>query len=211
MPGGIPLTQEAERHLSIAAETRLLGVACGTGEIECYFAEKYGCTVLGIDLSEASVARARSKSRARGLEALARFQVGDGNALQLDAETFDLVYCSGALCDYLDKGLAEFHRVLRPGGRAVVIDVIWRRDDVPPHIEQYWSVGATRVMTLAAKCQAFAAEGFSMLFAQVYDEPSWWEAYYQDREPSTAWQRERAKYQLHQNYVGVGLFVAEKA
>ena len=211
MPGGIPLTLEAEAHLDITAATRLLSMACGTGEIECYFAEKYGCKVLGIDLSEGHVAKARIKAWVRALEGLAEFRVGDGNALQVDAEGFDLVYCSGALCDFLDNGLAEFHRVLRPGVRVVVIDIIWRTDQIPLHVERYWSVGLTRVMTLAEECRSFAAHGFKTVFAQAYHEPSWWEAYYEDREPTVGWQRERAKYRVHKDYVGVGLFVMEKA
>jgi len=210
MPGGIPLTLEAEGYLEMTPQTRLLSVACGTGEIECYLAAKYRCRVLGIDLNEEHVARAGQKARSRGLEGLACFEVGDGNALGVDDGAFDVAYCSGALCDYLANGLTEFHRVLKPNGRAVVIDITWRRDRVPPHIERYWSVGATRVMTMAARCLAFADHGFRVVFAQVYHHPSWWEAYYEDRGPTEGWQAERAKYRVHQDYVGVGLFVIQK-
>jgi cyclopropane fatty-acyl-phospholipid synthase-like methyltransferase len=40
MPGGIELTREAEGQLDIEADTRLLSVACGTGEIELFLAVK---------------------------------------------------------------------------------------------------------------------------------------------------------------------------
>lgn len=210
MPGGIPLTLEAERHLEITPETWLLSVACGTGEIECYLALKYGCQVLGVDVRKDHVARAQEKARARGLGHLVQLAIGDGNALQVGAGTFDLVYCSGAFSDYLGNGLAEFYRVLKPGGRAVVIDIIFRSDHVPPHVEEYWSVGATKVTTLAGRCRDFAGHGFGTLFAQGYHQPSWWEAYYEDREPTPGWQAERARYRVHKDYVGVGLFVMEK-
>jgi len=210
MPGGIPLTLEAERHLDITPQTRLLSVACGTGEIECYFAEKYRCTVLGIDKSWDQIVKARKKAWDRGLNDLVTFTVGDGNALSVGAGTFDLVYCSGAFSDYLYNGLAEFHRVLRPGGRAVVIDIIWQKEPLPAHIEEYWRVGVGGVATLAGRCQDLAEHGFRTVFAQAYHEPSWWEAYYEDREPTRAWQTERAKYRLHKEYVAVGLFVMAK-
>ena len=210
MPGGIELTLEAERHLHIAPETRLLSVACGTGEIECYLAEKYGCQVLGIDISQDYIARAQEKARARGLNKLTHFQVGDGNALAVGAATSDVVYCSGALGDYLQDGMAEFHRVLRPGGKAVVIDIVWRRDQIPGHVARYWSVGAGKVLTLAGKCRSFEGHGFQTDFARAYHEPSWWEAYYEDREPTPAWQAERAHYRAHKHYVAAGLFVMKK-
>jgi hypothetical protein len=47
MPGGIELTLEAERFLDVQRDTRMLSVGCGTGELELYLAEKYGCTVEG--------------------------------------------------------------------------------------------------------------------------------------------------------------------
>ena len=92
----------------------------------------------------------------------------------------------------------------------MVIDVVFQSDQVPFHVEQYWSVGATRVMTVADECRAFADHGFKTVFAESYDEPSWWEAYYEDREPTQAWHAERARYRVHQDYVAVGLFVMEK-
>ena len=50
MPGGVELTKEAEQHMGLGPPTTLLSVACGTGELELYLAEKYKCNVVGIDL-----------------------------------------------------------------------------------------------------------------------------------------------------------------
>lgn len=43
MPGGIELTQIAEDQMDLSSDSKLLSVACGTGELELYLAEKYGC------------------------------------------------------------------------------------------------------------------------------------------------------------------------
>jgi ubiquinone/menaquinone biosynthesis C-methylase UbiE len=210
MPGGIELTKEAEGQVEIQAETRMLSVACGTGELELYLVERHGCQVVGIDSSEGFVRTAREKAAARNLDNLASFEVGDGNLLRFAEASFDVVFCSGALCAFFDNGLREFHRVLKPGGRGVIIDVLWRRPDVPEEIVQCWTEGEACVLTLDGNQQAFAERGFRSLFAREYHEPPWWEAYYEDRGDAPHWREERQNYRAHQDYLGLGLFVLEK-
>jgi ubiquinone/menaquinone biosynthesis C-methylase UbiE len=211
MPGGIELTLEAERHLDLHSDTRLLSVACGTGELELYLAEKYGCAVTGIDIGEWAIKRAREKVAARGLGHLARFEIGDGNALRFATEAFDVVLCCGALCAFFDNGLKEFHRVLAPGGRAAIMDVLWRRDPVPEHVAQCWAGEGATVLTRDGNCRAFEERGFRVRFAQAYHEPAWWKAYYDDREDAPHWREERANYEAHRDYIGLGVFILEKS
>lgn len=210
MPGGIELTLEAEHHLNINPDTKLLSVACGTGELECYLAQKYGCTIIGIDINERFIARAQKKAATLGLDSLVQFRIGDGNSHEFGGEMFDIVFCSGALCEFFDNGLAEFHRVLKPGGRATIIDVIWKSGQVPIYVEQCWTEGTAKILTLGGNCRAFASQGFKVLFSQAYDKPSWWEAYYDDRGNASNWQEERANYRAHKDYIALGLFVIEK-
>lgn len=210
MPGGIELTLEAERHLDMNPDTKVLSVACGTGELECYLAENYGCAIVGIDITEGFIERARKKAAARGLGSLVQFKIGDGNCLEFGNGMFDVVFCSGALCEFYDNGLAEFHRVLRRGGRAAIIDVIWKSEQVPRDVEQCWTEGTAKILTLDGNCRAFTSHGFKVLFSQAYHEPSWWEAYYDDRGNAPNWQQERANYRAHKDYIVLGLFVTEK-
>jgi len=209
MPGGIELTLEAERYIDVNPDTKLLSVACGTGELECYLAQKYRCTVIGIDINESFISRARKKVAVRGLDSLVQFKIGDGNSIEFDRDMFDIVFCSGALCEFFDNGLAEFHRVLKPKGKAVIIDVIWKIKQVPSDIEYYWTKRTAKVLTLEGNCQAFTSQGFKVLFAEAYDEPSWWEAYYDDRGDAPHWREERANYRVHKEYIALGLFVLE--
>lgn len=211
MPGGVELTREAERYLALSSDTDLLSVACGTGELELYLAGRYGCRVLGVDVDPAFVARAHRKAAARGLDHLARFAVGDGSALPLRAETFGVVFCSGALCAFYEAGLGEFRRVLRRGGRAAIMEVTWLRQPVPDEIHQYWTGGDAEVLTVEANCRAFEERGFRVLAARAYDEPSWWEEYYADRGDAPHWQEERAHYRASQDTLGLGVYVLEKA
>jgi SAM-dependent methyltransferase len=84
---------------------------------------------IGIDLVPGQVSRANEKLK--GL-ANASAEVGDFQKLAFEDGAFDLVFVIESLCHALDlpKALSEVHRVLRPGGRFIVIDA-WRNDGFP--------------------------------------------------------------------------------
>lgn len=104
--------------LSRAPRGRALDAACGTGR----FAEhlrSIGYDVIGVDASDAMLDFARAKVPG------ARFEVGDLHALPVDDTSIDTLVCGLALChvERLEPVIAEFARVLRPGGWAVVSDI----------------------------------------------------------------------------------------
>ncbi len=107
------------RAARIAPGQRVLDIATGTGLAAEAAVGRAGPSghVVAADISPAMVERARE--RLGGLSAVA-LAVEDGQALTFVAESFDAVLCNMGLMYFPDpaRGLAEFHRVLRPGGRA---------------------------------------------------------------------------------------------
>lgn len=84
----------------------------------------YGADVhlVGIELSPEMLALAQERRRELGKEA--DLQFGDAQALEFEAEHFDTVVCTLALCTIPDHraAIAEAYRVLRPGGRFVFLE-----------------------------------------------------------------------------------------
>lgn len=124
-PGGLELTRRLARALDLRPGERVLDVACGPGATACLLAGEFGVAVDGVDLGEASLARARAAAAERGLDGLVRFHPGDAEGLPFADGTFDAVVCECAFCTFPDKptAAAEFARVLRPGGRVGITDV----------------------------------------------------------------------------------------
>ncbi|MEJ2667498.1 MAG: bifunctional demethylmenaquinone methyltransferase/2-methoxy-6-polyprenyl-1,4-benzoquinol methylase UbiE [Deinococcales bacterium] len=102
---------------------RVLDVATGTGDLAFTLASLApNAEVIGVDFAEPMLERARGKARARA--GRVRFEAGDGSALRFDADVFDAVTIAYGLRNFadIDAGLREFLRVLRPGGRLVVLE-----------------------------------------------------------------------------------------
>ncbi|MCP2257500.1 Methyltransferase domain-containing protein [Streptoalloteichus tenebrarius] len=92
--------------------------ACGTGRVSALLAER-GHQVIGVDGSPEMLARAVERVPS------GRFSVGDLHRLPVGDNEADLVVCALALTHVpaLDPVMAEFARVLRPGGHLVISDV----------------------------------------------------------------------------------------
>jgi SAM-dependent methyltransferase len=103
---------------------RVLDVACGTGVVTRLAAEQPagGGRIVGLDLNRGMLAAARTGAVGLPIE----WREGDATALPFESETFDVILCQQGLQFIPDKltALREMHRVLAPGGRALIS--VWR-------------------------------------------------------------------------------------
>jgi len=125
---------------------RALDVACGTGDLAIELARRVGPsgTVVGSDFSEAMLERARAKSSGVRWEW--------ANALELpyaDGE-FDAATVGFGARNFsdLDRGLAEMARVVRPGGRVVVLEITTPQR---PPLSTFFSIWFDRVVPALGK------------------------------------------------------------
>jgi len=112
--------RRAMAQLGLQAGERVCLVGVGTGADLLYLPK--GVNGIGVDLSEAMLARAEKKLPIAGCEIDLR--IGDAQALPLDDRGFDAVILNLILSVVPDPArcMSEAIRVLRPGGRIVVFD-----------------------------------------------------------------------------------------
>ncbi len=118
------MQRRALSFLDLSPGIHFLDVGCGTG-----FAVRHAAEALegqgvfcGVDIAEGMIETARNASR--GLEGV-RFAVATAEELPFADGYFDCLVCTNSFHHYLNpsKALAEMRRVLRAGGRAVILDV----------------------------------------------------------------------------------------
>jgi sterol 24-C-methyltransferase len=118
------MESELGRRLARHEGARVLDAGCGAGDVARTLAREFGLSVVGIDVLGYNVDEARKRSRAAGLTEKTTFLLGDYHFLDFPDATFDAVYTMETLVHAADasKALAEFHRVLKPGGRLVIFE-----------------------------------------------------------------------------------------
>ena len=113
--------------LKLSPGDRLLDIACGSGQPTLRIARKSGCRVTGIDLHAEGIAAARANAAGSGQQVTAEFmQVDAAVRLPFEDSSFDAITCIDAINHLADRRrvLAEWHRVLKPGGRLLFTDPI---------------------------------------------------------------------------------------
>jgi 27-O-demethylrifamycin SV methyltransferase len=107
----------------------VLDVGCGTGAPACSLAAESGARVTGITTSAAGIAAARARASEAGLQDSASFEERDGMDNGFPDAAFDRVWVleSSHLMRHRDRLMAECARVLKPGGRLVLCDIVLRR------------------------------------------------------------------------------------
>jgi ubiquinone/menaquinone biosynthesis C-methylase UbiE len=113
---------------------RVLEVAPGPGYFAVELARLDDFQVTGLDISRTFVEIARENARAAGVRV--DFQRGSASDMPFAADSFDFLLCRAAFKNFTEpvRVLNEMYRVLKPGGKAWIIDL--RRDASPQQIGQ---------------------------------------------------------------------------
>lgn len=128
----------------ITSSDCVLDIACGTGDFARAFHRAGARTVIGCDFARGMLQYAAQRS-AEGLS----WCEADALALPFRDACFDVVSCAFGVRNFadLDRGLAEIHRVLRPGGRVVILE--FTRPGFAP-VRWIYELYAHRIMPVVA-------------------------------------------------------------
>ena len=127
----------------VGPDTRALDVATGTGDLAIALARRGG-EVVGSDFSEGMLERARAKSQA------VRWEQANALALPYDSDSFDAATVGFGARNFsdLERGLAEMARVVRPGGRVVVLEIT---TPTKPPLSTFFSLWFDRIVPLLGR------------------------------------------------------------
>jgi SAM-dependent methyltransferase len=129
-PRSPELLYEIVEGFELPERSLVLDVGCGDGRHAYRLAERFGFTVVGIDPHPPHVEATPQ----------VRFVLGAAEALPVDDGAADLVWCRDVLVHVadLEKAYAEFRRVLREGGRALVYQMFATDRLEPREAEWLW-------------------------------------------------------------------------
>lgn len=114
---GFPATVELGDRLPVKPGQHILDIGCGLGGPARYFAQRFRCTVSGIDITEPFVEAARKLTALLRMEDRVKIQLGDGTRLPFADATFHGAYAQHVTMNVADRArfFAEASRVLEAG------------------------------------------------------------------------------------------------
>ena len=114
--GGMRTTRELIELCHIQKGAYVLDVGCGVGATPAYLAKKLGCHVVGIDIADTMIVRARQKVEHEQVEDQVELHAADAQNLPFDDGLFDAVIAESVLTFMPDKARAvgECARVTKP-------------------------------------------------------------------------------------------------
>lgn len=113
--------------LEVDQNSHVLEVASGSGGPAIFLAQRRGCRITGIDVNLHGVEVATRRARAEGMSDRVIFRETDADAaLPFSDHAFDAVICIDAANHFAHRlrVLQEWHRILKPGGRALFTDPV---------------------------------------------------------------------------------------
>ena len=139
--GGLKTTRELIELCHINKDKYVLDVGCGVGATPCYLAKRYGCRVVGVDISERMIDRSNERAKREGVENRVKFRLADAQNLPFEDNLFDTVigeFITGLLDDK-QRGANEYLRVTKPGGYVGFNEATWIKTPPPTELVEYLS------------------------------------------------------------------------
>ncbi len=126
-------TIEIAQLAQLQPQHKVLDVGCGLGGSARYIANEYGCSVIGIDLTDEYVDVAKKLTEFVKLSDKVSFKQGSAVELPFPSENFDIVWTEHTQMNIADKEkfYGEISRVLKPKGRLVFHDVFFGNTSSP--------------------------------------------------------------------------------
>lgn len=179
------LLYDLVRELGLAPGSSAADVGCGEGGHSFRLAERFGFDVTGLDPvpRHIEVARAGLAERGPELRARVRFEPARAESLPFADETVDLVWCRDVLGHVEEPARAygEFHRVLRPRGRALVYQMFAGDRLEPREAEWLWSTMGVAAASADVDSTEAAIAAAGLRIDGCIDLTSEWGEWEQDR------------------------------
>lgn len=165
---------------AVPENPRFADFGCGSGASTLLLAELVsGCTIEALDAHAPLIARLQRTVLIRHLDARIHPHVGDMNQPPFAPNSFDLIWCEGALYNLgVARGLERWRPLLRGRGCVVFTEAVWLRDDPPDEVKALWAEEYPQLADVPANLAIIADSGYEAIAHFTLPAEAWWDDFY---------------------------------
>jgi arsenite methyltransferase len=173
-PGGFASTKRLLHSFTLDKDKKVLDIACGKGTTSILIAKKFGCRVVGIDISPVLIEEAKKLAKRNKVDKLIDFQIADATHLPFNDNEFDASIAQAmlVLIDDKESAIREALRVIKSSGLAGWIELTWQQNPSDLFMKQVSEVICAycmlNVKMLDGWKNLFIKSGASNLKTEVY-------------------------------------------
>jgi SAM-dependent methyltransferase len=177
-PGTAAATTDAFRRIEmlLPSPPAILDLGCGSGGQTLTLAGLTPGTFLAIDNYPVFIEELQQRLADRGLLGRVTAKVGDMKALGLPAESFDLIWCEGAIFVLgFEQGLRTLRPLLRAPGLVVVSELTWMRplEEIPREVREFFAETCPAMTDVAGNLALAHQAGFAPLDHFTLPDEGW--------------------------------------
>lgn len=178
-PGSPEITLRALSFIEgLTERSKIADIGCGTGGQTMVLAQNTAGEIIGVDSSTDFVEKFNRNAQRNGFEDRVKAIVGDMKDLPFEEESFDLIWCEGAIYNIgFKRGLNLWRRFLKPGGYIALTENTWFTDERPMEIQEFWDKAYPEIDTISNKVAEMQKAGYLPVATFVVPE-SCWTVYY---------------------------------
>jgi ubiquinone/menaquinone biosynthesis C-methylase UbiE len=137
-PGGFNSTNRLLNTCKLDRSKKVLDIACGKGTTSILIAKRFGCKVVGIDISPTLIEEAKRLAKRTKVDNLIDFLVADATQLPFNDNEFDVSIAQAmlVLIDDKESVIKEALRVIKPSGLAGWIELTWQQNPTELFMQQ---------------------------------------------------------------------------
>ena len=184
-PGDNESTDRAFKSLkNLPAKPCILDIGCGPGMQTIELAKLSKGQIEALDNHQPFLDQLNLSAKKEGVSDKIKTVKGDMFNLKYEKESFDLIWCEGAIFVIgFEKGLTEWRPLLANNGYLVVSELSWLRIDLPEELhsymkEMYAGIESAGVRSIEENIETAKKSGFQVLNSFTLPKKGWWDNYY---------------------------------
>jgi ubiquinone/menaquinone biosynthesis C-methylase UbiE len=213
----------------LTAKSKIIDIGCGTGAQTIEIAKHTKGQITAIDLFPNFISILNSNAEKHQLQNRVKGKVGNMEELPFQEDSIDLIWCEGAIYNIgFERGLKEWHNMLKKGAYIVVSEVVWLTQKRPKTIHEFWMEAYDQIDTIAAKMTQIQEANYVPVASFLLDESCWTDHFFApqkesyqhflDKYPNNQivkdfianQQHEANLYDKYKDYYGYAFFIAKK-